>query len=141
MSPPPRVLETCLYAENLDETARFYREVVGLELVMEEGDRHRFFRAAGGMVFLFNPLETPIPPPEGALPVPPHGAHGPGHVCFAADGPGIAGWRARLEAAGLEIESRVDWPNGAVSIYCRDPAGNSVEFAEAKLWGLEDAAG
>jgi catechol 2,3-dioxygenase-like lactoylglutathione lyase family enzyme len=68
--------------------------------------------------------------------VPPHGAHGPGHVCFAADGPGIQGWRERLGSAGVEIESRVDWPNGAVSIYCRDPAGNSVEFAEAKLWGL-----
>ena len=65
---PPRVLETCLYAENLDETARFYAEIVGLELVRSEGDRHRFFRTTGGMVFLFNPLETPIPPPEGALP-------------------------------------------------------------------------
>ncbi len=133
----PRVLETCLYAQDLDAAARFYTDVVGLELIMSEGDRHRFFRASGGMVFLFNPLETPIPAPEGALPVPPHGAHGPGHVCFSAEGPGVEGWRARLRDAGIEIESQVDWPNGAVSIYVRDPAGNSVEFAEPKLWGLD----
>ena len=26
------------------------------------------------------------------------------------------------------------WPNGARSIYVRDPAGNSLEFAEPALW-------
>ena len=133
---PPSVLETCLYAEDLDAAEAFYRDVVGLELILSEPGRHRFFRAAGGMVFLFDPRATPIPPPEGALPVPPHGAHGHGHVCFSAEGPGVEGWAARLEQCGVEIESRVAWPNGALSIYCRDPAGNSVEFAEPRLWGL-----
>lgn len=132
----PRILETCLYAEDLDAAAAFYGEVVGLKLILSEPARHRFFRAGGGMLFLFDPRITPIPPPAGALAVPPHGAHGHGHVCFSAEGPGIEGWERRLEAAGVAIESRVTWPNGARSIYCRDPAGNSVEFAEPKLWGL-----
>lgn len=134
---PPRVLETCLYAQDLDAAARFYGEVLGLEMIQSVPDRHRFFRAGGGMLFVFNPLTTPIPPgPDAPFQVPPHGAHGPGHVCFSAEGPGIEGWAARLAEHDVEIESRVDWPNGAVSIYCRDPAGNSVEFAEPKIWGL-----
>ncbi len=44
---------------------------------------------------------------------------------------------AKLKAAGIEIESEVHWPNGGRSIYFRDPAGNSLECAEAKIWGIE----
>ena len=31
--------------------------------------------------------------------------------------------------------------HGAELLYVRDPAGNSVEFAERRLWGMEAAAG
>ncbi len=42
----------------------------------------------------------------------------------------------RLEAEGVAIEADFRWPNGARSLYFRDPAGNSLECAEAKLWNL-----
>ncbi len=45
---------------------------------------------------------------------------------------------ARLEAAGVAIESEVTWPRGGRSLYIRDPAGNCVELASPKLWGFED---
>ncbi len=35
---------------------------------------------------------------------------------------------------GIAIEADFDWPNGAHSIYFRDPSGNSLEIAEPKLW-------
>ena len=35
------------------------------------------------MLLVFNPAETCKPPADGALPVPSHGASGPGHVAFA----------------------------------------------------------
>jgi catechol 2,3-dioxygenase-like lactoylglutathione lyase family enzyme len=71
------------------------------------------------------------------MPVPPHGAHGPGHVCFGAAGPDIEAWRAHLEARGIEIEADFCWPQGGRSIYFRDPAGNCIEFAEPRIWGFE----
>jgi len=46
--------------------------------------------------------------------------------------------RARLETAGVAIESQVTWPRGGRSLYIRDPAGNCVELASPKLWGFED---
>ena len=46
----------------------------------------------------------------------------------------IAAMETRLQAAGVEIDTSFDWPNGARSLYVRDPAGNSVEFAEPWLW-------
>ena len=91
------------------------------------------------MLLLFNPAETELPPHDAALPVPTHGARGPGHVAFAATAAELDRWRARLEAAGIAIEADFRWPNGARSIYVRDPAGNSVEFAEPGLWGFDGA--
>jgi hypothetical protein len=36
----------------------------------------------------------------------------------------------------VAIEADFEWPKGGRSIYFRDPAGNSVEFAEPRIWGL-----
>ena len=66
-------------------------------------DRHVFFRLAGAMLLIFNPAETERPPT--GLPVPPHGARGPGHLAFAASATDLDAWRARLVAAGVAIEA------------------------------------
>lgn len=131
-----RVLETCLYCADLDAAERFYGGAIGLEKIVRAGDRHVFYRAEGSVVLIFNPAETEKPPEEGKLPVPTHGARGPGHMCFAAEPDGLEAWRARLVAAGIGIESEFEWPQGGRSIYVRDPGGNSVEFAERRIWGF-----
>lgn len=139
--PAPRaVLETALYAADLDAAEAFYGGVLGLPRVLRAGERHVFFRIGPAMLLVFNPAQSAIAPRPGARPVPPHGARGPGHVCFAATSAEIDGWRARLERAGIAIEADFFWPNGARSLYCRDPAGNSVEFAEPRLWAPQDQA-
>jgi catechol 2,3-dioxygenase-like lactoylglutathione lyase family enzyme len=132
-----RILETALYAENLAETADFYSQVLGLARLTEMPGRHVFFRAEGQVLLLFKPSATRSPPPpEARLLVPPHGAEGPGHLCFAATSAEIDGWVEHLAAHRVEIESAFEWPGGGRSIYFRDPAGNSLEFAEARIWGL-----
>lgn len=142
---PGAVLETALYAGDLDAAEAFYGGVLGLARVARAGSRHVFFRLDRAMLLVFNPAETVRPPGADGLPVPPHGATGPGHVAFAASAAELDRWRARLEAAGVAIEADFRWPArdgardgapGARSIYVRDPAGNSVEFAEPRLWDL-----
>lgn len=138
MSLPPidGVLEAALYADDLDAARTFYGEIMGLpEIVAVEG-RHVFFQAGKTVLLVFNPAATTAPPGNPALPVPPHGARGPGHLCFSAPAAQIDAWCKRLTAAGHPIEADFNWPNGARSIYFRDPAGNSLEIAEPKLWGL-----
>jgi catechol 2,3-dioxygenase-like lactoylglutathione lyase family enzyme len=130
------ILETILYAGDLDAAEAFYTDVLGLERTARAGDRHVFFRCGDQMLLLFNPDITLTPPARGALPVPPHGARGPGHVCFKASAEEIGGWRGRLAASGVAIEADFEWPQGGRSLYFRDPAGNSVEFAEPRIWGL-----
>jgi catechol 2,3-dioxygenase-like lactoylglutathione lyase family enzyme len=132
--PPDMILESALYAEDLDAAEAFYGGVLGLERIARGGRRHVFFRCGAGVLLLFDPRETAVADPSAPLPVPPHGARGPGHLCFRAEPLGIEAWRERLEAAGVAIEAVVDWPGGGRSVYLRDPAGNSLEFAEARIW-------
>jgi len=128
------ILETALYAEDLAAAESFYGGLLGLPVLGRVEGRHVFFRAAGGILLLFNPAATAIGGSNPALPVPTHGAQGPGHLCFAASRDEIARWHAAFTAAGIAIEAEFDWPGGARSLYIRDPAGNSIEFAEPRLW-------
>jgi catechol 2,3-dioxygenase-like lactoylglutathione lyase family enzyme len=134
---PAAILESALYVDDLDKAEAFYGEVLGLARIAKAEGRHVFFRCGDGVLLLFDAKATEIPPPADArLPVPPHGARGPGHLCFRASGDEIEAWRHDLERKGVAIEADFEWPNGGRSIYFRDPAGNSLEFAEPKIWGL-----
>jgi catechol 2,3-dioxygenase-like lactoylglutathione lyase family enzyme len=134
---PSAILESALYVTDLDSAETFYRDVLGLPLITRVDGRHVFFRCGQGVLLLFNAEATKIPPSPGAkLPVPPHGASGQGHLCFAATAQEIERWKTRLEAQGIAVEADFEWPNGGRSIYFRDPSGNSLEFAEPRIWGL-----
>lgn len=112
------VLETCVYADDLEAAKGFYQGLLGLELFAEQPGRHLFFRAGPGVFLVFNPQATQQ---ETALP--PHGAQGSVHVCFRVAAEELPGW--------------AEWKAGP-SLYVRDPAGNLVELAPAAIWGLPD---
>jgi len=136
-TPPTGILETVIYAVDLDATERFYADVLGMVPFSKLAGRQLFYRCGDQVLLIFNPRATVVPPPADAkLPVPPHGATGDGHVCFRANRDEIDAWKSRLEAVGIAIEADFVWPSGGRSIYFRDPAGNCLEFAEPKIWGL-----
>jgi len=129
------ILEAALYVSDLGQAEQFYSGMLGLEVIARAEGRHVFFRCGKGVVLLFNANATEVPPAADArLPVPPHGARGPGHLCFAANAEEIEAWKQKLVAEGVVIEADFEWPNGGRSIYFRDPSGNSLEFAEPRIW-------
>jgi len=129
-----RVLETCLYVDDLEAAERFYVDVLGLTLVTRRPGRHVFLRCGQQMVLLFDPLACQSVEGE----IPPHGARGPGHVAFAAGNADLPNWRERLSGFGIPIERLITWPGGGQSLYLRDPAGNSLEFASPRIWGWNE---
>jgi catechol 2,3-dioxygenase-like lactoylglutathione lyase family enzyme len=134
------VLETCLYAADLDAAERFYGDVLGLARQARVDGRHVFFRCDRAMLLVFDPGATATAPGQvGGVPVPAHGARGAGHVCFAVADAALDAWRARLAAHGVAVEAELAWPRGGRSLYVRDPAGNSVELASPRIWGLPEA--
>lgn len=134
---PSAILESALYVTDLDAAERFYGETLGLTVIAKAEDRHVFFRCGDGVLLLFNAETTRNPPPrEARLPVPPHGTTGEGHLCFSATAEEIDRWKACLEDKGIAVEADFEWPKGGRSIYFRDPSGNSIEFAEPRIWGF-----
>lgn len=134
---PKAILETVLYASDLAAIEEFYRRALGLEPYAKSEGRQVFYRLGEQMLLIFNPDATEVPPAKDAkLPVPPHGARGEGHVCFRASAAEIDAWRSHLEREGIDIEADFEWPDGGRSIYFRDPAGNCLELAEPRIWGL-----
>src|SRR5690606_11419783 len=117
---PQAILESALYVDDLDAAEAFYGKVLGLALIARVPGRHAFFRCGQGILLLFLAEATEVPPPADArLPVPPHGARGPGHLCFRAGEEGLDGWRRHLEEQGVAIEADFEWPGGGRSIYFR----------------------
>jgi len=132
------VLETCLYASDLEAAERFYADVLGLEVLARVAGRHVFFRLGRGVFLVFDPDATSVAAAHGVT-VPTHGARGPGHAAFAVPEAALDGWRARLAGLGVAVEAEVEWPRGGRSLYVRDPANNSVELATPSIWGLPDS--
>ncbi|MDT7909624.1 VOC family protein, partial [Thermus sp.] len=89
------VLETSVYAEDLEKARAFYEGVLGLPCFQFKPPRHAFFRAGRGVFLVFNPALT-----EKEEALPPHGARGSVHVAFRVEEEELPLWEERLKAAG-----------------------------------------
>jgi catechol 2,3-dioxygenase-like lactoylglutathione lyase family enzyme len=128
-----RILETALYCADLARTAAFYERLLDATPMLS-GDRLVALDAGEGTVLLLfqrgnsSALET-----AGGL-VPGHDGAGPVHVAFAIGASELPQWERRLVDLGIQIESRVTWERGGISVYFRDPDGRSVELATPGIW-------
>ena len=126
------IVETAIYANDLDAAEAFYRAVLGLPVIAKEPGRSVFFQVgAASVLLIFNPDATLT----GDL-LPAHGSRGPGHFAIGVPATALDKWREHLQAHGVAIEKEVRWPKGGSSICFRDPAGNAVELLTPGVWGL-----
>ena len=131
-----RVIETCLYVDDLARAGDFYERVLGLS-VMTADSRFRAYDVGGKSVLLLfrrgATLET-VRMPGGTIP--PHDGHGPLHLAFAVSADDLGRWEARLAEHGVAIEGRTDWSKGGHSVYFRDPDRHLLELATPGLWAI-----
>jgi catechol 2,3-dioxygenase-like lactoylglutathione lyase family enzyme len=132
MKPIECVVETGVYAEDLESAERFYHDVLGLVVAGKEAGRHVFFHVGDHSVLLvFRPDATLV-----GDHLPSHGTRGPGHFALGIRSEDLNAWRSRLDSHQVIIEHEESWPRGGHSLYFRDPAGNSVELITPGVWGL-----
>jgi catechol 2,3-dioxygenase-like lactoylglutathione lyase family enzyme len=117
---------------DMDETIRFWRDLLGMRLVAglgQKGYRHYFFQISDEdlLAFFEWPGVEPVRPKEHGAPV-----HGPfifDHVSFGvATEDELWELKDRLEAAGFPVSDMID--HGFIhSIYAHDPNGIPIEFS------------
>ncbi|MCA9303734.1 MAG: VOC family protein [Phycisphaerales bacterium] len=131
MQPIQSVLETIIYSSDLPAVHAFYRDVLGLSPLGDPSQLAAGFRVSDTHVLLvFNPEVSRQPGRD----VPSHGPTGAGHIAFRIQPDDFDAWQSRLTEHGVEIEQVHSWEQGGRSIYCRDPAGNSVELIDTDIW-------
>ena len=137
---PEAILESALYVTDLGAAKSFYAGVLGLDQISEVEGRHVFFRCGSGVLLLFDAAGDPPPAGHRTRRSRCHRTGRPARATSASPQAAeeIARWKAALEASGVAIEADFRWPSGGRSIYFRDPSGNSLEFAEPKIWPLAD---
>jgi catechol 2,3-dioxygenase-like lactoylglutathione lyase family enzyme len=122
------ILETAIYAEDLEAAEAFYTGVLGLEVRSRLAGRHVFFYSGAGMFLVFNPNQTEKEQDA-------HGCRGRGHVAWSAREEELDAWLKWLTEKGVKVNDFY-WPNGGRSLYFSDPAGNSLELTHPSIWGL-----
>jgi len=129
-----RILETALDCDDLPRTAAFYARLLDVAPMLDSERLVAIDAGEGTVLLLFQRgLSSQGVETAGGL-VPPHDAGGPGHLAFAIDTAALPEWEARLGELGIEIESRVVWERGGVSLYFRDPDNRSVEVVTPGIW-------
>jgi catechol 2,3-dioxygenase-like lactoylglutathione lyase family enzyme len=130
------ILETTHYVKDLPGAAGFYRQLFKFSTILESERLIALDVAGRNVLLLFKegatkePFETP-----GGL-IPGHGGTGTSHLAFSIAAEDVLGWRQRLESEGIVIESEVNWPGGAHSIYFRDPDQHLVELITPGFWSI-----
>ena len=132
---PRGILETIVYSRDLAAAREFYEQIIGLIVVAYEPERHLMLRVGRSMLLIFHPDDsrTKEISVRGSM-IPQHGCDGCSHFAFEIAEEQFVEIKQNLTRHGIPIESEIRWPSGGHSLYCRDPANNSVEFATATLW-------
>ena len=128
------IVETAISVRDVRASAEWYRRLFGFKPLLE-GER-LVALAVGAedvlLIFTAGGTSEPFPTPGGVIPG--HAGGGVSHLAFAMEPADVAAWRARLAGEGVTVESAVDWPGGAQSLYFRDPDGHLVELITPGFW-------
>ena len=124
------VLETALYVDDLERSARFYQTIFGFE-VIDSSERGYALGVAGCHVLLLFKKRASANLPVGA-----HDGEGRLHLAFAIPADELEVWEAWLKQHGTAIEEKRTWERGGRSLYFRDPDQHIIELATPGVWSV-----
>ena len=130
------VLETALYVEDTERSARFYEETFGFRRLANDYRLCALSVADRQVLLLFKRGASRQHLNISGGVIPSHDGRGEQHFALAVPRAALPEWEAKLAAKGIPLESRVRWELGGESIYFRDPDGHSVELATPGIWPI-----
>ena len=128
------ILETALYVKDPRRSADFYRRVFGFPVLLESERLIALDVSGRSVLLLFKQGATTEAFATSGGTIPGHWGNGQTHFAFAVTTQDLPAWRRRFAAEEIPIESELDWPEGAISIYFRDPDGHLAELITEGFW-------
>ncbi len=110
------LLISWVYTDDLESTARFYREQLGLECLRDEGSARLFVTTTGACIGVCQVFADRVVEPAGGM------------ISIVTDD--VDGWYRRLVANGVAIDQpprRLE-QFAIYSFFVRDPNGYLIEF-------------
>src|SRR5262245_17845981 len=122
------LLETALYVDDLERSARFYQSIFGFE-VIDSGDRLRALSIADhhGLLLFLKGASSKLPRIA-------HDGNGQLHLAFAIPATELSTWEEWLQQHSVAIEEKKAWDRGGWSLYFRDPDRHLLEVATPGVW-------
>ena len=128
------LLETSVYAEDVETTAAFYRDLFGFRTLVDTSRLVAFEVADRQVLLVFQRGATEADVAEARGTIPGHDGRGRLHLALSIVAADLEAWRTRLAGRAIPIVGEYRWPRGGTSLYFRDPDGALVELATPGLW-------
>jgi catechol 2,3-dioxygenase-like lactoylglutathione lyase family enzyme len=128
------ILETALYVKDPQLAAGFYRRLFGFDTLLQAERLIALDVAGRSVLLLFKAGTTDVPYETPGGIIPPHAGSGPTHFAFSINSDQVDAWTQKLKDEAVALESRMEWPGGAQSLYFRDPDANLVELITPGFW-------
>lgn len=128
------LLETALYADDMARSVAFFRDVLGLAVMLDSERLTAFDAGRQGVLLVFARGKSVEDMVSERGVVPGHDGRGPLHMAFAIAEDSYEDWRAHLTYAGVTMRGEMHWPRGGRSLYFEDPDGHVLELATPGLW-------
>jgi catechol 2,3-dioxygenase-like lactoylglutathione lyase family enzyme len=130
------ILETPLYVKDVEKAAAFYRRLFDFATLLDSERLIALDVAGRNVLLLFKEGATKEPFATSGGVIPGHAGSGVTHFAFSIASEDLADWQQRLDAEGVAVESVVNWPGGAQSVYFRDVDENLVELITPDFWRI-----
>lgn len=124
------LLESSLYVDDVNRSARFYETIFGFRVISDFGERGCAMQAGIRQVLLLfkkgasRAMQSP------------HDGDGELHIAFAISAGELASWEAWLAENGIAVEEKRKWELGGQSLYFRDPDRHLIEVATPGVWSV-----
>ena len=117
---PPRISGhiSWVYTHQLDSTADFYQQVLGLECIRDQGRARLFATGNGACIGVCEAFADRVVEPQGGM------------ISLVTDN--VDAWYERIRAQGIDIEQpphRLE-EFGIYTFFVRDPNGYLIEFQQ-----------
>ncbi len=130
------VMETALYVEELERSARFYQDVFDFATLYKNARCWALSVADQQVLLLFKKGESllPVATPGGIIP--PSEGSGHLHLAFAVEHDELEQWEQKLDEHNVKVESKVNWKRGGASLYFRDHDQHLIELVTRGCWSI-----